>query len=532
MASKKKTSPTIDAQRAAQALQARIVAMRGLTPETLSSYLESFEMGYLRYAALAWQKIRDRDDTVKAVSEKRELAVSLLNWEILPLDDSEEALAHKAALEDCYNNLVATHCLDTNQRGGVSTLIRQMLHSVGHKYAVHEIVWKPGLGTGLSAEMRFVPLQFFENTQGRLRYLASEGATTGEDLEDGGWMVTVGAGLMEATSIAYLFKQLPLKSWLIFCEKFGIPGLHGETNAAYGSEEWNRFREALTAFAQDWALVTSTGGKITPIEVNASGSQPHAQLVDRMDRAISRLWRGADLGTMSAGGQAVGSNPQESETDIFAAADAMIVSETLQHYVDRQVIAYRFGVEPKAYFQLQPPVRVNHEIQLRIDEMLIKWGCRLGKKDLMERYGRAEPGESDEIAGTAAATEAQPQIKESQPLLEEESQDPEEKTALVNAAEKGREAIFMSQALSELSPAARKVMEPLMTRLASVYAIEDPAQQKSALARLKTELPQLYKEALSRSSEVASVMERVIGTALVSGLSARTAEGHLNTPKT
>lgn len=492
-----KTETLVDAERVRQALQSRGLPIRGLTAETLTSNLEAFDLGYLRNAALLWQKIRDRDDTVKSVSEKRELETALLPWEILPLDDSPEAQQHKEALEAFYNNACATHALDQNQRGGVATLIRQMMHSVGHKYAVHEIVWNP-TGKDLTAEFRFTPLQFFENTAGRLRFLEASYDTTGVELEEAGWMVTVGAGLMEATSIAYLFKNLPLKSWLIFCDKFGLPGLHGETSATYGSAEWNRFRDALANFAQDWALLTSTGGKITPLEMNASGVSPHKDLVDRMDRAISRLWRGADLGTMSKDGSAVGSNPQEGETDILAAADAMIISETLNHYVDRFVIAYRFGTAPKAYFKLQPPIKVNQELELKIDDALIRWGVPRGKADLMEKYNRAEPDAGDEIATAPAASAP---------------------TAFGNeAASNGRMELFKATATNRYAPEVAGAIAPVLDPLRAITLMTDPEEQRLALVNYRAALPELYRQAIAKVPAAAAVLEQVIGTAFAGGV--------------
>jgi phage gp29-like protein len=397
------TAPTLSPHRAKVHLQSRFNPIRGLTPETLSSYLDAFDLGYLGRAALLWQKIRDRDDTVKAVAEKRELSVSRLNWEILTVKDSPEAKLHQKALTQFYNRLTVTNALDRNQRGGVATLIRQMMHAQGHKYAVHELIWNPR-AADLTAEFRFTPLQFFENRTGALRFLHTDLALEGEALEEGGWMVTVGAGLMEATSIAYLFKQLPLRDWLLFCEKAGIPALHGKTDAQKGTKEWEDFRDALANFGVDWALVTSLQAQVSPVDLKTSSELPHPLLVDRMDRGIARLWRGADLGTMAKAGQAVGANPQERETDVLEAADAMLISETLQHNVDRWVTRYRFGVEPLAYFQLQPRVWTNREQELKIDDYLIRWGVRRSKRELLARYGRPEPEPNEDLATIRAET--------------------------------------------------------------------------------------------------------------------------------
>ncbi|MDP2227806.1 MAG: DUF935 family protein, partial [Moraxellaceae bacterium] len=361
----------------------------------------------------------------------------------------------------------------------------------------------------LGAEFRFVPLQFFENRTGKLRFLPQDHAMDGEDLEEGGWMVTVGAGVMQATSIAYLFKALPLKAWLMWCDKFGMPGLHGETPAVFGTEEWNRFRDALASFSTDWALVTSPGGKVTPIEANATGTSPHKELVDRQDRAIARLWRGADLGTMSQQGAATGSNPQESETDILNAADALIITETLQHHVDAFVIRYRFGTEPKAYFRLQPKVKVNQELQLRIDQALIGWGVPRGKNDLLERYGRAEPDAGDELA-----TAASPGINPASPW-----------NSLGNET---AGALFKAERAGEYSLAIREVVQPFAVRLAEIYALTDADEQRAAFERFAAAYPELAREAIQRVPAAAAVLEKVIGDSVAAGIAEHAAA--LNSP--
>ena len=62
-----------------------------------------------------------------------------------------------------------------------------------------------------------MPLWFFENRSGRLQFLKLPlGGANGEPLEEGGWMITKGDGIMEACSIAYMFKNMPLKDWVAY----------------------------------------------------------------------------------------------------------------------------------------------------------------------------------------------------------------------------------------------------------------------------------------------------------------------------
>ena len=185
-----------------RARQSRFNPIRSLTPATLSSALDSFDIGYLRSAALLWEIIEDRDDVLQIVGPKRRKRASRRPWQVLATDDSAAAKQHVETITDFLNNLTATEAADENVKGGLRLLLRQMMNAPFHKYAAHEIVWST-VGGKLRAELRFVPLYFFSNTAGRLGYIGPEGAgVDGVPLDDKGWMITTGdSALMKAASI-------------------------------------------------------------------------------------------------------------------------------------------------------------------------------------------------------------------------------------------------------------------------------------------------------------------------------------------
>ena len=504
MATPKKRTPAFAAGRAKQHILSRFNPISGLTPRRLSAYLDSFDQGYLRNAAETFAKIAERDDQVITCATKRLRPASRLNWEILPVDDSPAAARHKQILEEFYNNLQATHVLDEDERGGVRLLIRQMLTAVGMRWAVHEIVWKPQ-SDGLTAEFRFVPLQFFEHRTGRLRFLPSELALDGIDLEPGGWMVTTGDGLMRATSIAYMFKSMPLKAWVTYCEKFGIPGIHAKTDAQKDSPEWAALVEAVGGFGEDLALVTNQGASIEPIATGSASNQPHPALVERMDRAISRIWVGGDLATMSAGQGSVGSQAQTEDLSKLEEDDAALISDTLQQYVDRWVIKYRTGLDkPLAYFRLLPTRKVDTDRELKVDEMLIRSGVGIGKNDLRERYGRAQPDAGDELAIAPAAAPALPFGGGGpRPFANERVPD-------------ARFELFRAQALRRLNRAQAEALRPLTDRLSEILGIEDASTQDAALLKLQNDLPGILKTSV-KDPELVAAWEEIFGAALASG---------------
>jgi phage gp29-like protein len=356
-----KSTDLITAERVSTSIRARFNPLPSLTPALLSSWLESFRLGFFRNIALTWDALERRDYMFQTVAPKRKKAVARRGWEILTVNDSPAAQQQKLALEYFYNHLTATNALEENETGGLSLLIRQMMDAVGKRYAVHEIIWQPGsshpstINPSLTATFRFCPLWWFEGTQGRLRFLSTEFAIYGNEMERGGWLVTVGDGIMEACSVAWVYKNLPLRDWLSYSEKFGTPGVLGHTNASLDSAEWNNLADTIKNFSQDWSAICNQENSIELVEAKGRGENPFAPLIEKMDRAITTLWRGGDLGTTSSH-NAAGASLQADESGILETDDAQLISETLTAQVSRYVLPYHFGDAPQlAYIKIRTP---------------------------------------------------------------------------------------------------------------------------------------------------------------------------------
>lgn len=333
-------------------------SLRSLTPDALSRILDQFRRGYFGEAAKVWDIMERRDDVLQGLTLKRKKSVSRLKWSILTKDDSAEAFEQQEALEYFYNNVIATHAYESHQRGGLRLLIEQMMDAIGKCYAVHEMVYEVVKEAGherLRATLRFVPLWHFRNKDGRLTFHASSYEADGIELDRNGWMVTTGDGLMEASSIAYLFKHLPLRNWLVYCERNGMPAIKAITDAIPDTPEWNSAKEAIRGFGSEYNTLLTRGTDIQTIDLTTKGVLPYPELVDRMDRALTALWRGCDLSTLS-GKDSVGASLQQQETLLLEQDDAERITETLQQYIDAPVLSYLFpNRTPLAYFKLIPP---------------------------------------------------------------------------------------------------------------------------------------------------------------------------------
>ncbi len=403
----------ITPQRVELSLRQRFSPIRLLTPELLATQLDQFARGYLSPIMRTWETMERRDDRLASVAAKAKSALARYGFEIVTAQDAPpaEAARHKEALEYFYGNLTVTDAYDENRVGGFSLLVRTMAHAIGRKYSVHEICWQAG-ESGLTAEFRAAPGWFFENLTGRLRFLTQDFDYMGVPMNPDEWLVTVGDGIDEACSVAYMFKHLPLKDWLNYSEKFGFPGILGKTAASQGSDQWEAMKTAVAAFANDFAAVCNVSDTIDLIKAEGSqGATPFQPIVEMMDRAMSILWRGADLGTQShhGSGQGQGATLQQDETDALDEDRAQMLSETLNIHIDRRVIAFTFGagVQPLARVRIRTRETRDLTFDLKAIAALVPLGLPISVADTLGRFGFSPPSQGEAVL-KALAPPAQP----------------------------------------------------------------------------------------------------------------------------
>ena len=358
-----------------------------------------------------------------------------------------------------------------------------------------------------TATFWFVPLQFFESTTDKLRFIQTPLGMEGVDMAEGEWLVTVGRGVMIACAIAYMFKHLPLKDWLGFCEKFGFPGVHGKTNARKGSVEWKDMKRAVANFMVDWGVVTTLDEAIELIEVKASGNNlPFDPLVDRMDRAITRLWRGADLGTMSRETETTGVSAQWAETELIEQDLAAWITETLNLKVDRKVIEYSFGPDAPvlAYVKVLTNERIDVEQEIKINNHLVSNGARLSLKNEMERFGRSEAKPDEEILQMPEPTD---------PAGAKKAAANEMRNGLVNF----KRAELLKTAARQLGEARLADFMPFLNHVAQIASMSNPAAMLQAARNIRQKLPQ-YLKALNAKPAEAEVLAQTLSAEFFNGI--------------
>jgi phage gp29-like protein len=557
-----KKESAVSPSRVAVAIRNRFNPIRDLKPENLALQLDQFHNGVVGPAARMWDAMERRDVYLRNVISKRKKSVARLSWEILTKDDSEEAKQQAKALEQFYKSIRATSVLKQDEQGGLSLLIRQMCDAIGKEFAVHEIVWAPR-PDGLSAEFRFCPLWWFENKTGKLRFLPQEFATDGEEMAEGEWLVTVGEGLMECSSVAYVFKHMPLKDWLSFSEKFGLPGVLGKTNAPKDSPEWTAMEEAVGNLMNDWAAVASANDVIELIETKGgAGHLPFPPLVEYCDRAIAAVWRGADLSTIAKDGNAVGASLQGDESNLLLEDDAEVISETLNERVTRYALQIIYGpdVEPLAFLKLQGRAS-EAELKFKRDvftnfqkdgtvgdimanltdlkELVSEVGIPVNNEyqdpwvPVETKNGALVTGETvtDPEGDVIGAVPEAGQADSNGDAVERVPTDGKEQTLGNEAlAERSRPLAaravppteqFLNRANKHFSQATREAFRPVAQRLQRIFAMSNELEMRVELNQLLADWPQL-KEIVTKEPKNAKALEEAISAALLNGLSQKT----------
>lgn len=451
--------------------------LKNLTPQRITAAMDNFNCGYLSDAAKIYAAIRRRDAVVQACVQKRKRATSRLAWTIVEMGEDEAASKeHAAFLEDFYNNIKVTSAEDANKRGSMSMLVENILSALENKYAVSEVIWDVSRAPSLSAEVRHVPLWFFENTQGYLRFKKSSFDNEGEDLEPNGWMVSVyDSPLMEATAVCYIVKRFAQADWAAYSSRFGMPTPVYAANAKPNTPEWESAEHTLANLVNGCGMVIAAGENFDLKQPAGTGA-PFKTLSDAMDRYIALIWRGSDLSTLSAD-NAAGASLQAEESEILEDADCALVEETLAHYLSLPALEWKFGrgVKPAAYLQLTRKNRKDKLNQIAVYKGAAELGCNVAKRELYEALELREPEPGEEtvelsVPQAAAGTEAQ-----GAPL-----------SAFGNSAESSE--ADLSKMLDGLASAKGKDIEPLRRRLAELEKITDAGEYAAVLEKLNGDI--------------------------------------------
>ena len=489
----------VSAERVKLEKMARFNPLRNWSPEILVTQLEAYSRGEIFRLAWVMDWLEKHDDVISTVAPKAKAAVSHWGYDILPKDEitpkqKQQAMDQQGVLQAFYQDLKTSDAIELEESGGMRLLVQQIMDAYGKGYAAHHIIWNPST-SGLKAELIKVPTWMFECVTGKLRFLLSFGAQRGVELETlggrGAWMVSKGRGVMLAGCIASIFKQLPLQDWLTYCDRHGMPAFLGKTGAAQGSKEWSAMVSAVSSIGSEFGAVVNTADMIEVLQLATQGQLPYVALVERMDRAQVMLWRGGDLSTMSRI-NAVGSNPQQEDSDELDADNAAWVSETINSNLTNKVVAWNFGPGAPVLCELKirTKTRVDTQQDLAIVNAAVGFGLPVDRAWFCGKFGivLADPGAS------ALSVPATPQPN---PATEMAG------ATAINTAPGGD---LSENILHTLRGTLAQDMRPLGDALWAAYQSGDLPAMQAALKKISAGLPHQVGNAQASTDALATAL--------------------------
>ena len=518
-----KATNDFDANEAFRRNQLRYNALYALDPDVLVRHLSAFERGDICGLERVLDEFELREDKMNIGAFKMAAAVSSKPWEVRIRKGEEEnprAKVHQRALTRFWNRIDTTDAFCRNRKGGIRLLVKQMMSAQSRVYSVHDICWKVNGDGTLSATFTHVPAWCFENRTGRLRYIRNDGQTQGEEMRDGEWLVTVGEGVGIPSAILAMAKRLSWNDWLLFSEKCGMPVIIGKTAAQRGTPAWDQLARAIRAVAPKTGLVADTGSDLSAVPMgSASGTGTYRELVDTVDRAISALYRGGDLATVSSGPDSAGVNAQDGESELMDGDGCAMISETLRDQVEKFVIRFECGdFEPLAEIVINPPAETEDiDREIKIDSHLAGLGVKLSKSDALQRYGRTEAADENDalkLANPAPENPANPAFpgrfaNEKQPTPLQTA-----KSALQNAPKKPDAQGEGQDPAALLGPFLRALQGDCKLIADEVEELlKDPTPEKARA--LLDKIPDLVPEDPALAPLLAEVMAKAYGDAWV-----------------
>jgi len=367
-------------------------ALWGANPDRLVAAVTAYHGGNIADLARIVDGYERQDDVAATGKMKRDASVARCEHTVLVEEGHEDdprAQLHRETLQRFWAGVRATSAFNRAERGGIRLLKKQMMSARSIGWSVHNVVWRAE-GARLTAEFVHVPMWHFENLTGELRFRERATDWYGVPMEEGSWLVNSATPVGPAVALACCAKRMSLQDWMLFSERAATPGLLGKTAAAMGTDAWNNLCEMIRRFGRDWRAVVDKDTELTPVSLNMAGTPPMPALVERMDRAIAALYRGADLSTISKG-EGLGASLQGDESDMLESDQCAEISEALHEQIDRLVIRYMCGDdEPLAYIWIEPVKKPDIDGNIKTDNHLARFGIRLSKRDMLQRYGRAE----------------------------------------------------------------------------------------------------------------------------------------------
>ena len=307
-----------------------------------------------------FEEMEEKDAHLYAVANTRRLALTGLEWQVISAVDVVEGIDRGAADEAaayCRSVLAGLDAFDE--------VLQHLSLAIGRNIAIAEVVWD--VTSGELRPVDLVPVDFtrimFDEVD-RPRVLTEDEPRDGIELPAHKFIVYTPhsvsghpqrGGLLRVTAMVYLAKNLALKDWMIFAEVFGMPVRIARYEPNATAEEKRELLSMLESLGSNAAGIFSRAVELQVIEANrGSPGPPYRQLVEFLNREMSKAWLGQTLttDTTGQGGSFAASRVHDMVRQDVLADDIRKEGRTIRRDLLGPMTRLRFGPDaPVPYFR-------------------------------------------------------------------------------------------------------------------------------------------------------------------------------------
>jgi phage gp29-like protein len=395
--------------------------LRGLTLRLAVAMLEQGERG--NYARLQWlyRYIEKRNPTLRGVLQRRQAALTRLDWDIRVRSDAANApssrslAARQAAfLRDAYERIA-------NLREAVTFLALAEFRGYAHLERHFD-------SRGRTVRLQPVPQWFWARLGPDAPWQYNAEARPGLPMPQDPVITRehfiwreADAPIDEIALIAHIRQALSQKDWDAFVETYGLPPLFLELPPDVPAEREQEYQAMAEAIVGDARGTMPNGTRVQTVDAGARGQNPFAEHLRYQDEQIVLAATGGKLTALaqSGTGTLAGSAHQDAFDDTTE-AEAIVISEIFQRQFDAPLLAQEFpGQPPLAYFELalirevDPATVVGHALTLA------KAGYEIDPAELSEKTGYTLKLRDYPLPQTVAAPAPNFPVSEKEPEVEE-----------------------------------------------------------------------------------------------------------------
>lgn len=340
-----------------------------LTPTQARAYLQAADAGAPQMQFELFREMLRCWPRLAAVEQTRRLALTGLDWEIVPdgrtgerernpaarfsnAGDTDDSQQDAAA---AHADRVSAHCREALARlDRLPDVLNHLASAIGAGLAIAEIVWERGRIVDL-VPVPHTRLIADPQAPWRVRIRTQDEPTDGIPLDAAPhkWIVHApravtgrpfAAGLLRASTALFVAQHLSMRDWLVYSQVAGMPTRVAQFDPGLSQAEQDQVAAALQSLGTDAYATISRNVELTLLESTRSGQPPYPALQDYCNTEVTILWLGQHLTTdlRSSGSRAAAEVHDRVREDLLV-QDIADEGATIRRDLLTPLVRARFG---------------------------------------------------------------------------------------------------------------------------------------------------------------------------------------------